>query len=501
MNSIFLQKYIEKFESAKTGRGEIENIWEEINEVMYGKQKQKKELQDFTVRRCRNQLASHLQNLIITPLAPWFGISLITDHDSYNKRQEEEWSQDIEEVLLDVFNNPQSNFTSAIRQFFLGLCGYGTAILMIEENDTCPYKVFFRNVDVQECYFEEDMQGLVNVIYRNFKMPVHQAMSSFEEASKSSFYKKIHESDRLEQINVLHVVHPDENKYKSIYIDIDNQTILSEGRFDYFPYFVVRQDKESSVYGYPLAANVLSKAKMLTEFDEMIVESAQNTIRPALAIPNQGYTFPMNFKSGGINTYQNGYADKIYPLSFSNPISLCAEQQKCIDTIQKAFYLDVLHMSDRHEMTAAEVNVRCMEQARILAPICASLEFELLNPMIRGVYLSLKKFGFLPKLQGCDLNKIKVSYKSFVHKSHKANSLAKTQDAIMFLHNTGLLRSNPELLDNIDSDKLIEMLITAGNAPKEIFKSQQEVKKIRASRVETQREQAQRADAQEAQIM
>lgn len=486
-------KYIQKFEEIKSGRGAIEGIWEEITKVMDAS---KEGFSDATLRRSRNQLASHLQNLIITPHSPWFGISLVTGSDSYNKRQEEEWSQAIEEVLLDVFNNPQSNFTSSIRQFFLSLCAYGTSVLMVEENDTCAYKLFFQNVDIKECYFEENKQGLVNTLYRNFKMPVYQVIASFEEAAKSFFYKKMQEGDRLEQINLLHIVHPDEKRYKSIYIDIDNQTILHEGRFDYFPYFVCRQDKEASVYGSPLAAQVLSEAKMLASFKEMIVESAQNSIRPPLAVPNQGYTFPMNLKSGGLNMYQNGYADKIYPLSFSNPISLCTEQQKCVDTIQRAFYLDVLHMSDKHEMTAAEVNARSMEQARILAPICSSLEFELLNPMICSVFTSLKKFGFLPKLQGCDLSKIKVSYKSFVHKSHKANSLAKTQEAIMFLHNTGLLRTNPEILDGIDSDKMLEMLISSGGAPKEIFKSTQEVKKIRAQRAEDQRAQAQRAQAQ-----
>ena len=189
--------------------------------------------------------------------------------------------------------------------------------------------------------------------------------------------------------------------------------------------------------------------------------------------------------------YQNGYADKIYPISFSTPISLCSEQQKCIETIQRAFYLDVLHMSEKHEMTAAEVEARSMEQARILSPICASLEFELLNPMVRGVYLSLKKFGYLSEERGCDLNKIKVSYKSFVHKSHKSSALLKAQESIMFLHNTGLLRSNPELLDNIDADKLIEMLVKSGGAPKEIFKSEIEVQKIRAQREQMQGRQQQ----------
>ena len=123
--------------------------------------------------------------------------------------------------------------------------------------------------------------------------------------------------------------------------------------------------------------------------------------------------------------------------------------------------------------------------------ICASLEFELLNPMVRGVYLSLKKFGYLSEERGCDLNKIKVSYKSFVHKSHKSSALLKAQESIMFLHNTGLLRSNPELLDNIDADKLVEMLVKSGGAPKEIFKSEIEVKKIRAQREQMQGRQQQ----------
>ena len=123
MSNTLLQKYTQRFEEIKSGRGDIEGIWEEITKAMNAS---KEGFSYATLRRSRNQLASHLQNFIITPHSPWFGISLVTGVDSYNKRQEEEWSQDIEEVLLDVFNNPQSNFISAIRQFFLSLCAYGS---------------------------------------------------------------------------------------------------------------------------------------------------------------------------------------------------------------------------------------------------------------------------------------------------------------------------------------------------------------------------------------
>lgn len=481
--SINIQKYLSQFESAKYGRSEIESTWEEIDQIIYGKQKHKEELQDFTVRRCRNQLASYLQNMIITPNYPWFGLTCLSDEqDGYISKQEILWAQDIEAILLDAFNNPQSNFASSIRQFFLSLCAYGTASLMLEENESAPYKIFFKNVDIKECYFEEDLQGLVNVIYRNFKVQIYKVVSIFEEAAKNNLYKKLHETNRLAEVNVLHVVHPDDKKYKSVYIDIDNQIVLSEGAFDYFPYFVVRSDKENSAYGFPLAAHIFSEARMLAEFKNMIIEAAQNAIRPPLAVPQQGYGLPLNLKAGEVNFYQNGFADKIYPLYFSNPISILQEQQKCIETVYKAFYLDILHLNNQHEMTAAEVNARCLEQARILGPICSSLEFELLNPMIRSVYLTLKKFGHLPTLDGCNLDKISVYYESFVHKSHKRHLLASAQETLSFLHNTGLLRTNPELIDNINADSFINILLKAGGAPKEIFRSEPEVKRIRTER-------------------
>ena len=105
------------------------------------------------------------------------------EEDGHQPVREVEWARDIEEILVDVFNNPQSNFASAIRQFFLGLCAYGTGVLMMEEDADLPYKVFFKNVDVRQCYFEEDPRGLVNVIYRNFKMPVYRVIQAFEAAA------------------------------------------------------------------------------------------------------------------------------------------------------------------------------------------------------------------------------------------------------------------------------------------------------------------------------
>ena len=143
--TVVIQKYLDQFEAARATRSDIEPIWEEIDKLIYGKQKKKEDLQDFSIRRCRNQLASHLQNTIITPGYPWFGVSLISDHaDGYVSDDEEGWRQDIETTLIDVFNNCMSNFTTSIREFFLSLCGYGTACLMAEENEYAPYKVFFK---------------------------------------------------------------------------------------------------------------------------------------------------------------------------------------------------------------------------------------------------------------------------------------------------------------------------------------------------------------------
>ena len=84
----------------------------------------------------------------------------------------------------------------------------------------------------------------------------------------------------------------------------------------------------------------------------------------------------------------------------------------------------------------------------------------------------------MPKSSEFDLNKIKGYYESFVHKSHKRSVLASAQEALSFLHNAGLLRTNPELLDNINSDSFINMLLKSGGAPKEMFRSESEVKSL-----------------------
>ncbi|WP_250310988.1 portal protein [Rickettsia endosymbiont of Oedothorax gibbosus] len=360
-----LNKKIEYFDNLKSKREKWQQVWDELKKYVCPQTESNKVIFDSTSIWSREQLASGLQSLLVNPAINWFNLTIAAE----NKEQQEYLTtaersmlaQMLEKSLMDIFNNPASNFYNQIHQFFLNLAAFGTAIFYVEEDPELEQTLFFRNINLQECYCEEDKFGFVNTMYRLFSMPIKSALAKWSDFAP--FNERLAKNPD-EIVEILHIVSPQaqnqKNKgrkpmatasslildYSSEYIYLAEQKIINQSGYSYFPFFVTRWVKEEGeVYGYAPAHHVLPDIKLLNSLRQITLKVAQKQLDPPLLVPKDGYYLPLYTTPGSVNFYRNGMADKIIPLTgMENILPTEIEQNQCRDAIYKAFYIDIFRM-------------------------------------------------------------------------------------------------------------------------------------------------------------
>ena len=509
MSLIDINKTIEKFETIKTKRESVDKTWESIEKyVCIGKtiEKNDTEVFDSTARWARHQLASALQSLLINPQTLWFSIALEDDPSTQKENIERPfsdlependetrlWCYDTENSIRSLFSSAHTNFYGQIHEFFLNLVSYGTAIFYIQESPNIKYGCYFKNIDVKECYFNDNDIGTVDEIYRFFQMTYAQAAFHFP---KEQFFAQNAERDPNGKTDILHVCLPANNnkntaeksqknkRYDSVYLSMEKRTLLAENTLDYFPFMVTRWTKQAdSAYGFSPAMQVMPEIALLNGIRKGMIIGMHRHLDPPILMPKEGYQLPVHNLPGSINFYRNGIQDKIQPLLFNTEHDLPVYNQvgDCKEAILKAFHLDLFHMpKEDKEMTASEAMIRNEEQMRRFGAIIGRIETELLNPMIINVYYILNKYGRIqPITQDGSQANISLEYRSPLAKAQKASLYSSVEDMLGFIQRSGIANIKPEIYHNINFDRLFKLFVELKNVPPIILATQAEFQQER----------------------
>jgi hypothetical protein len=520
-NNNDLDKKLEYFENIKSKREKWNNIWDELKKYVCPQTESNKNIFDSTSIWSREQLASGLQSLMVNPAMNWFNLKidepLYTEEPLAELPEVKVWTQNLEQTIFTIFNNPASNFYNQIHEFFLNLAAFGTSIFYVEEDPSITGGLFFRNINLKECYFEENKFGQVDSLYRLFTLSAKVAASIWPD-DKTYQEKALKAPD--EPVEILHIVSQDQSRgngnskrqskrqskgqsksnqygvtYISEYIDLAESKLLSQGNYSYFPYLVTRWIKEEGEpYGYAPAHHVLPDIKLLNSLRQITLKVAQKQLDPPLLVPKDGYYLPLYTTPGSVNFYRNGIADKIIPLTgMENIMPTEVEQNQCRDAIYKAFYVDIFRMQkENKEMTAAEVQIRNEEQMRMMAPMVGRIETEALNPLINIVYQILLKYNRLPEIAGLGIpENINPEYVSPLSRAQKSGQINAIEQVLGFFQRSGIVNIAPDIYDNIDWDECFKLFFDLKGAPQSLLKSEQEIMQIRQQRKMMQMQQMQ----------
>jgi hypothetical protein len=437
----------------------------------------------------------------------WF--SLRYKEVALNENDEaKEWLEDVTDKMYIAFQ--RSNFQQEIFETYHDLCAFGTAGMFIEEDETDIVRFSARHI--KEIYISENAKGLVDCIYRRFKLTAKAAVDKFGIDNVSRQLQNTVKNSPFDEIEFCHVVKPrdiynpkKEDKmnmpFISVYMEMESSKIISIGGFREFPYVVPRFLKASNeIYGRSPGMNSLPDVKVLNKMVEVGLKAAQKQVDPPLLVPDDAMMLPIRTAPGSLNYFRAGSRDRIEPLNIgaNNPLGLNMEEQRR-KAISQTFHVDQLLVTENRNMTATEVAQRAEEKMRILGPTLGRLQVELLNPTVIRVFnIMLRNNLFQQAPEILADQEIDVEYVSPMALAQKGQEL---NSIIRGLEIFGQVGAVAPVTDYIDPQGLVKEIIKILGIPAKVIRSDAEVQEITEQKQAAQEQQQQMMNAmQESQV-
>ena len=499
-----------RLERLQEQRSTWEAHWQEIADFMRPRKaditkksqtpgaKRSELIYDGTAINAAELLSASLHGMLTNMSTPWFSLRF-TNPELNDDDDAKEWLELTEGVMYQAFH--RSNFQEQIHELYDDLILFGTGVMLVESDPDTTFRFSTRHI--AECFLAEDQKGRVDTVYRKFRMFARAAINQFGADNVSQKILKTEERDPYDQVTIVHVVMPRDDRDKgkidkinkpfaSYYLDPEERKVLSEGGFDELPYVVPRWLKSSYELGYGRSPsmNALSDTKVLSKMSEITLRAAQKQIDPPLLVPDDGFMLPIRTVPGGLNFYRSGTRDRIEPLNIgaNQPLGLNMEEQRR-NAIRQAFYVDQLIMSQGPQMTATEVLQRTEEKMRLLGPVLGRLQAELLQPLIGRCWNIMLRAEQLPEAPPDLANdRIEIEYVSPLAKAQKQSEVQGVVRMIEMMQPIASL--DPAALDHIDTDGLARHVINVLGVPASVVRGAFEVEMIRAQRAQQQQQQA-----------
>ncbi len=442
---------------------------------------------DSTAIHANEMLAAGLHGMLTNPASNWFSLRIKDNDDFSDNAEAKQWLEETTNVILSELSAPAVAFPSHIHEYYLSLCSIGTACMFIGE-PTRREGISFRAIHIDEIFIAENADGIIDTVFRCFKMSVRQIVQKWGEKSLSPRIQKMYENQEFDkEIELLHCVYPrdDIDKGKkaatmlpvaSVYIDEKEKHVLAEGGFDEMPFMVSRWSKTvGEVFGRSPAMTALPDIKMLQEIMKTTIKAAQKVVDPPLLVPDDGVLGPVRTIPGGLNYYRASSGARIEPLLTGGNIGLSYEMMNDLrERIRTTFFLDQLQFQGAPRMTATEVVERTERTLRLLGPTLGRLQSEFLGPMIERIYGVLVRAGRLPEPpESIAEQELKIEY---VSPLARAQRQTETQGIMRTLEFVGPIAGiDPQAAQIIKGADTVRHIAELNGVPPILLKSNDEL--------------------------
>jgi len=508
-----IKEIVSRFDYMETRRGNWDTHYQELADYMLPRkadivrkrsrgEKRMELIFDGTALQAVDLLSASLHGMLTSGATPWFHLSM-KDPDIGRNDDVQRWLEDSSKRMIRAFN--QSNFETEVHELYVDLVVFGTGCMFVEMDGS---ELRFSTRHISEFYVAESQFGLVDTVFRKYKIPARQAVQRFGIENVGDFIAKRFEKNPDEEVTMLHAVLPRTDRdpqkvdntnmpFASVYICMQTKMPVRISGFEEFPYIVPRFLKATGeVMGRSPAMVALPDVKMINLMSKTIIQAAQKMIDPPLLVPDDGFLLPVRTQPGGLNFFRSGTRDTITPLNTGAniPIGLSMEEQRR-GAIRSAFYVDQILSGATPNMTATEVVQRQEERMRVIGPVLGRLMNEMLRPLIDRTFALMLREEMLAippeSLQGRDID---IEYVSPLARAQKSSSLNSTMKALEIL--LPLSQSLP-VGDHLNPDGLVNHIVDTLGVPKEVLFPQSQVEQTRQQRAAMEAEQMQRQQESE----
>ncbi|MCA8934536.1 MAG: hypothetical protein KDA49_18790 [Rhodospirillaceae bacterium] len=362
-------------------------------------------------------------------------------------------------------------------------------------------KIQFATCPLLQCYIAQDHWGLVDTVYRKFRLTARQAVQKWGGECPAKVAGEANKNpDR--SFTFLHATEPrlDAKPYDaadnrtwpvaSRYVWIDDKVLIRDAGYPEFPYQVPRwATAPGDPYGFGCGHFGLADTKMLQAQGRTVLVGAQRAIAPPV-LAAEGVFGPEGIRTGPESIIE-GAIDPVTgkrlvdTLDARGDVGIGVEMiAQTRGQVREAFLWSLMRMVNDRTMTATEVLERAEEQLKIAGPHLERGTHEWLEPMQKRVFsikLNRGRYGDLPDAIRQD-GRLAIQFNSPLARAQsleEARKILRSCEASAQVANSTGDKSG---LDVLDAGEITRRVWLALDSPATLLRRPKEVRAIRRAR-------------------
>lgn len=454
---------------------------------------------------------------------PWFRLGF-----AYRELDElthaRDWLDTVEEKVSSAISS--GGFYQAIHAANQELIGYGCMLLYCELDTRVDVDGSVRTRPRYACVTAGTyccalgVFGDLEVVVRFLRYTAQQCKDKFGEAVLSDSVKRLLASAPHTPIDVLHVVMPNPQgkrgtvnsasmPFHSFYYERGGQEYLGRGGYTDMPYmFATWAAGREVVYGTGPGDEALPDVKMIQAMETKKLLGLDKTIDPPVTRP-MGFRGEISTLPGAqneVNNFENTGIRPLYEINFLGGLqaisaSILDVQRRIDDTLLASVFADP-YFDSLSNVTATAIRHQRQQKALLMGPALSAYENTVLSRVIIRTITLLDNSGELPPVPPpldaqlvLPRDIVSIDYISPLSQSLRASNAEATQRLVADVF--GMAQANPEVLDKLNLDEVVDVLARGSGAPGSIVRSDEQVQQVREERAKAQQQAQAQAQMQQ----
>lgn len=415
----------------------------------------------------------------------------------------------------------RSNFYAKIIVDYLQVGVFGTGMMFAEEGKKTALN--FRQFQCWSFVMEEDDEGIVDTVHREFELTTRQAVQMFGLDNVGDKINKAYTDKNAKNLSkkwkFQHSCFPRQDSdripgrqdgankpYASVYISLEDNLCVEISGYDEMPYLCSRFASwgMETPWGYSPAYLTLPDARQINYIAQYRDAFAELRAYPRLLYPSN-LDGDVDLRAGGVTVYDEtvpGAEPKEW-MTQGDDKSAAENMAEHAESIRKAFYTETFNMLGSEplqdkDMTAYEVSQRLGEKLNLFTPIFYRRVSEFMNPLLKrvfGILFRAGKFGKPPPSllvptadgKGASLALPEIAITSRISLALKAVQNAGMVNTLQTL--MPLSEQKPEIWDNFAIDDWARSIARNNGVPPDALASLKNMAAVRQQRAAQQQQQ------------
>lgn len=452
-------------------------------------------------------LAANMVSGVTPSNSRWFEM----DVDGASEADKRWLSDSSESIWMNIHS---ANFDAEVFDAMMDVVNAGWFVLYADE-DREKGGFVFELFPMAQCFFASSKAGgLVDTLYRRFKLTAEQAVSTYnrpgDKLSEKTRQLARDKPDTLvefihciepNRIGVVNAILAKNLPFSSTTVECGERVTVRESGYHEFPCTVPRWSRiPNSPYATGPVAKALPDIRMLNALRKNQVMATDLAVAGMWVAEDDGVLNPKTVKVGPRKIIVANSVDSIKPLLTGSDFNVAfTEEENLVRQIRKRLLADQLQPQDGPAMTATEVHVRVGLIRQLLGPVFGRMQAEFLQPLVERCFGIMFRAGALgPAPESLAGRTFHVKYISPMARSQKLEDVTAIERYGLFIGQQ-MQAGFPEAKDNYDADEASRAVGEGLGVPQRIIPDKRKVAAIRDARKQDQQQQQQQAVQADAQ--